>query len=116
MYIYLFFDGKLENVLKEAICSLNQEVQLTDNKPVQVALECKINNPQKDYTSFMLFQSEEITGIPFDDEVLLDPIKTEKAIKAGYLLDFSKGGNKAVPPMFTSSLIEGSKCSENGKF
>ena len=115
-FIYLFFDGKLENELKEATCSLNEEVKLTDNKPVQVALECKISNLEKEYTSFMLSGSEEVSGIPEDNEVLLDPVKTEEAIKAGDLLDYSLESNQVVPPMFAPSSVEGSQCSQNGKF
>jgi len=79
LFVYLYFDGKLENELKEAICTLNKEVQLKNNKPVQVALECKITKLEKKYTSFKIFESEEIAGIPYDNEVLLDPIKTEEA-------------------------------------
>ena len=115
-FIYLFFNGKLENELKEAICSQNQGVQLTDNKPVQVALDCKISNLEKQYSSFVLFESEEVSGVPYDNDVLLDPVKTEEAIQAGDLVDFSKEENQVVPPIFTPSSIESSKCSENGKF
>ena len=98
------------------MCSLNQEVKLTDNKPVQVALECKIYNLEKEYTSFMLFDSEEVSRIPENNEALLDPVKNEEAIKAGDLLDYSLESNQVAPPMFTPSSVEGSHCSQNGRF
>lgn len=79
-------------------------------------MDCKISNLEKQYSSFVLFESEEVSGVPYDNDVLLDPVKTEKAILAGDLVDFSKEENQVVPPIFTPSSIESSKCSENGKF
>ena len=54
----------------------------------------------------MLFDSEEVSGIPENNEALLDPVKTEEAIKD--LLEYSLESNQVTPPMFASSSVEGS--------
>jgi len=115
LFVQLYFDGELENEIKEAICTQNKEVQLKNNKPVQVSFECKITKLEKEYTSFSLYRASLMDKVPYDDEVLIDPVKTEEAIKEGTLLDYSLESNQVVPSIFEPTSVEESKCSLNGK-
>ena len=64
----------------------------------------------------ILSHSDYVAGIPYE-EILLDPVKNDKAIKDKILLDYSLDGNKVkLPPLFTPSGIDGSNCEKKGEF
>ena len=67
----------------------------------------------KEYESFELYNSEDIAGIP-EYEILINPVKTEEAIKNGTLFDYSLEENKnKLPIFFTVESINGT-VSEKG--
>ena len=111
--------GKLDPELSEAKCTVKEGIEPSgDNGKVQAEYTCTIANldDKKEFISLELSSSEDIAGIP-EDKILLDPVKTEKAIKEGLILDFSLEENKnKLPIMFTPSSIDGSKCYEKGEF
>ena len=81
--LYLILSGGvMDTILSEATCTLDQAVD-PDGKQAQADFSCKIPDldETKTYESFELYDSEDIVGIP-DDEVLLNPVKTQEAIEA----------------------------------
>ena len=110
--------GKLDPMLSEAKCNVKEGIEPSGDKgKVQAEYTCTIANldDTKEFISLELSSSEDIAGIP-EDKILLDPVKTEKAIKQGLILDFSLEENKnKLPIMFTPSSIDGSKCYEKGE-
>ena len=88
--LYLILSGGvMDTTLSEAICTLEQAVE-PKGKQAQADFSCKIPDldETKTYISFEFYDSEFIVGIP-DDEVLLNPVKTQEAIEAGNLTDYS---------------------------
>ena len=64
-----------------------------------------------------LNSSKFVAGIPEDDETLLDPKLTEKAVTNKELLDYADEKNKnKIPITFTFTKIDQSSCSEDGSF
>ena len=62
--------GEYENDLKEVICSLDQEVIFTGNKPFKSLLNVKFHL-NKEYTSFTFFDSDDMADIPYDEDYSL---------------------------------------------
>jgi len=113
-FIFLISGGVRETKLREVKCVLGTGVTLPlGQKLVQAPFSCSISGLEKEYTSLEINYSDEIAGIP-DDDVLLDPVKTEEAIKNKKLTDFSE--DPSVPSSFTSGSVDGSKCAEKGEF
>ena len=85
----------MDNILSEATCTIGQAVE-PEGKQTQANLSCKIPDldETKTYKSFELYNSEFIVDISDDDEVLLNPVKNQEAIKNGALLDYSLEENK----------------------
>ena len=101
--------------LKEALCYLEEDVVI-ENEMKLAKFDCEIGNINKEYSSFVYNSSDDIKGIP-DDDVLLNPVLTEKSISKGQLSDYSdeKTANN-VQAEFTSNSIDSSDCSKSGKF
>ena len=107
----------MDNILSEATCTIGQAVE-PDGKQTQANLSCKIPDldETKTYKSFELYNSEFIVDISDDDEVLLNPVKNQEAIKNGALLDYSLEENKnKLTLYFTVESINGT-ASEKGEF
>ena len=85
----------MDNILSEATCTIGQAAE-PEGKQTQANLSCKIPDldETKTYKSFELYNSEFIVDISDDDEVLLNPVKNQEAIKNGALLDYSLEENK----------------------
>ena len=93
-------DGTMDTNPTEAKCILNESITL-EGEQTQADFECNITglNETQEYKSFKLYDSKDIAGIP-EDEILLDPVKTEEAIKDGILLDYSLEENKNKFPIY----------------
>ncbi|MBR4634369.1 hypothetical protein IKO50_05520 [bacterium] len=107
----------MDNILSEATCTIGQAVE-PEGKQTQANLSCKIPDldETKTYKSFELYNSEFIVDISDDDEVLLNPVKNQEAIKNGALLDYSLEENKnKLTLYFTVESINGT-ASEKGEF
>ncbi|MBR4634367.1 hypothetical protein IKO50_05510, partial [bacterium] len=115
--LYLILSGGvMDNTLSKTICTLDQAVD-SEGKQDQADFSCKISDldETKTYVYFELYDSEFIVGIP-DDEVLLNPVKTQEAIEAGNLTDYSLEENKnKLPTYFEVESINGA-VPEEGEF
>ena len=84
IYLYLYLinkNEKLDENLREANCSLNNDIQIKNFIQGNYICEIKIKNIAKDYSSFILSSyNNTIKDIP-EDKTLLNPVETDKAIK-----------------------------------
>ena len=115
--LYLILSGGvMDTTLSEATCTLDQAVD-PDGKQAQADFSCKIPDldETKTYESFELYDSEFIVGIP-DDEVLLNPVKTQEAIEVGTLTDYSLEENKNKLPIYFQTESNNEVVSEEGEF
>ena len=99
----------------EIQCQLVETVEVNDGETKQATFKCEKTGLNKSitYTGLRLISSEDIAGIPYDDETLLNPALTDEAIKNGDLKD---ANNSVVPPSFEFEKLDTQKCSEDGKF
>ena len=98
-------------------CTLPSDVALPSGAvSVQANYQCRLENVNatEGYTSLRLNSSNDITGIPTEDETLLNPVLTDQAIQNKEVKDCSK--DASVPPTFNFDSIEQSTCSRDGKF
>ena len=98
-------------------CTLPSDVSLPSGvESVQANYQCRLQNvnASEGYTSLRLNSSNDITGIPTEDETLLNPVLTDQAIQNKEVKDCSK--DPSVPPTFNFGSIEQSSCSIDGKF
>jgi len=98
-------------------CTLPSDVTLPSGAvSVQANYQCRLENVNatEGYTSLRLNSSNDITGIPTEDETLLNPVLTDQAIQNKEVKDCSK--DASVPPTFNFDSIEQSTCSRDGKF
>ena len=72
-------NGEREDKSTEVICTLVNNITLDNEKSQQGDFNCSKKNLTEEYYSLRLNNSDTITGIP-QDEILLDPILTDKAI------------------------------------
>ena len=107
--------GMDENA-KEVTCVPQNVEKPEANKTVQVIFNCKLSglNESEGYTSFRLNSSDNITGIPTDNEILLNPILTAEAIKNKEIKDYSK--DSSIPPIFIFEGVDPANCTNDGKF
>ena len=119
IFVFLILqNGQMDTAETQSICTLNNDVVETEQGLVQADFSCVITqlDESKSYSSFKLGHSDNLEGIP-SDETLLDPVKTQKAIEEGTLLDYSSEENKEkVPIFFESQKINLDNCMENGEF
>ena len=89
-YIYLYLDGGVrDDALREVKCVAEENVAPTVWFPVQAPFKCSITGLNKQYHTFKFSSSEFISGVPFDNPTLLDPVLTNEAIQKGEILDYS---------------------------
>ena len=115
--LYLILSGGvMDNTLSKTICTLDQAVD-SEGKQDQADFSCKISDldETKTYVYFELYDSEFIVGIP-DDEVLLNPVKTQEAIEVGTLTDYSLEENKNKLPIYFQTESNNEVVSEEGEF
>ena len=117
MDVNLIKNGEVENYSRTAVCLLNNKIIIEDNEPKQGDFSCTIENIEEinNYNSLILNQSEYISGIP-KDNILLNPVLTDKYIGLGKIKDFSKNNNTNNAPSFNSTSIDNTNCDEDGSF
>ena len=102
---------------QEVTCTVEKPVEVVDGKPVQADYKCELKDLKDEIVSLKLNSSEDIVGIPFDDEIALNPVTTEEAIKREELPDFSLPANqKKIPPVFKFNSLNVDKASTDGIF
>ena len=103
----------MEEVGKKVECKLEKDAEPN----TQANFKCELAGLEKEegyYTSLRLNSSEDISGIPMEDETLLNPVLTQEAIEKKEIKDCSK--DPKVPPSFVFRAIEQSHCKTDGKF
>ena len=117
--IYLFLEGGVkEEKTRQAICKPEEAVKPSPGKPMQSPFKCEIKGLEgKKFHTFNFFSSEFISGVPFENKILLDPVLTAEAIKNGTVEDCSLPEVKdKVPTMFVIESIDGTSCESKGTF
>ena len=108
-------NGEMEDFTREANCILESTVETIEGYSVQADFKCTLTGLEEEYYSLRFNHSDFISGIP-NDEILLNPVLTEEAIKLGKIIDYSLQENKGedqIPSSFISLNIK-DNC-ENGK-
>ena len=108
-------NGMDENAI-DITCSLTSAVSIdNEGESKQAIFICERSglDINEEYSSLRLNSSEDIAGIPEDDEILLNPALTDEAIKNGEMKDAK---NSKVPPTFILNTIETQNCANDGKF
>ena len=107
----------MEESTKEANCKLKKAIPDPNGAVLPADFECSISKdiltPNVEYISFRLNSTEQVAGIPTEDEVALNPVLTDEAIKKEEITDVSK---VEVPPTFVLTSINQDTCSQDGKF
>ena len=106
---------------KEVECKIQSAVTLGDNDQAQAEFLCEIEDAGIEYTELELSYSESIAGIPYDDETLLNPKKTDDAINDPdselFGRDYSdENYGNFYPLMFSISAINSSQAADEGIF
>ena len=105
--------GEMEEEAKTAECTISSAVNPSEGQVVKVIYECKIESLEEVYTSLRFNSSEDIAGVPTEDEVALNPVLTDQAIENKEVID---GEEAVVPPTFVVDEEDHSECSTSGKF
>ena len=107
----------MDDETKEIQCTLESDVdEPSEGESSQGNYKCELSglNTSINYTSVRLDSSDDIVGIPTDDETALNPALTDEAIKNGEVKNCTK--DSSVPPTFSFKEINSTQCSTNGKF
>ena len=96
--------GEVEKNSREIPCVLNANITPADGETIQGTFECSLDETEEIYS--LRLNSSDSFSIP-TEEVLLDPILTENAIRKGKILDFSLEENKRkMPPIFKFNKMD----------
>jgi len=116
LFVNLIGLSGMEEETTESQCTLSSAVTVTGQTAVQANYGCKIEgvNETEAYTSLRLNSSNDITGIPTEDDVALNPVLTDQAISNNEVKDCSK--DSSVPPTFGEIEVDPSNCKAQGKF
>ena len=106
----------MEEEARNVECKSQKDVTPTEGTSIQVEYDCELSglNESEGYTSLRLNSSDDVAGIPTDDDVLLNPVLTEESIKNNEIKDCSK--DTSVPPTFVLDYVNQSNCENDGKF
>lgn len=116
LLINLIGKSGMKEEATEITCTLQENVEPKEGKSLQANYKCELSglDQAEEYTSIRLNSSEEIAGIPTDDETLLNPVLTEEAIANEEIKDCSK--DSSVPQTFVFESLELGECAKDGKF
>ena len=116
LFVNLIGLSGMEEETTESQCTLSSAVTVTGQTAVQANYGCKIEgvNETEAYTSLRLNSSNDITGIPTEDDVALNPVLTDQAISNNEVKDCSK--DSSVPPTFGEIEVDPANCKAQGKF
>ena len=104
--------GNMEEEGRTAICTLSESANPSNGVSIQIRYECKIEELEEVYTSLRYNSSQNIAGVPTDDEIALNPVLTDQAIENQEIIDYQA---IEVPPTFIINSIDHSNCSSTGK-
>ena len=104
----------MEDTATEIECKLEESVEVKEGDTQQASFKCELTvDPKIVYSGLRLNSSEEIAGIPSEDEILLNPALADEAITNGELSDAKKTN---VPISFEFESLETQTCNKDGKF
>lgn len=97
------------------VCTTQSDFNVKNEETQQALFLCKmeVSDKSKIYTGLRLINSEEVAGIPYDDETALNPALTDEAIKNGEIKDAK---DSPIPPTFEFEIIDNKTCNVDGKF
>ena len=102
----------MEEEARPAICTISSPINPSEGQVVKATYECKVESLEEVYTSLRFNNSDDIAGVPTDDEVALNPVLTDQAIENNEVID---GVKAVVPPTFVIESEDHSECSSSGK-
>jgi hypothetical protein len=105
----------MNDTATEIECKLEESVEVKEGDTQQASFKCEKTglDPKIVYTGLRLNSSEEIAGIPSEDEILLNPALADEAITNGELSDAKE---TKVPISFEFESLETQTCNKDGKF
>lgn len=109
IYVNLIKDGFKEKKVTMANCFLTEDIIGV----AFVKFSCTIENVTDDITSLVYYFSENVTGVPNDDD-LLNPILTDKLIEAKKISLINT--SKPIDNIFNIELIRERNCDKTGRF
>ena len=113
LVVYLLTKDGAEEDKTDFTCTLKEEVDVKDGQTKQANFKCEKGElDHKDYTGLKLVSSEDIAGIPTDDDTLLNPKLTDDEIAAGLIKNCT--ADSSVPPIFEVEKV--GECDKTGKF
>ena len=116
LFVNLVGKNGMDENATDITCSLTSAVAIdNEGESKQAIFICERSglDINGEYSSLRLNSSEDIAGIPEDDEILLNPALTDEAIKNKEMKDAK---NSKVPPTFILNTIETQNCANDGKF
>ena len=116
LWVNLIGINGMEEEARNVECKSQKDVTPTEGTSSQVEYNCELSglNESEGYTSLRLNSSDDVAGIPTDDDVLLNPVLTEESIKNNEIKDCSQ--DTSVPPTFVLDYVNQSNCENDGKF
>ncbi|MBP5700157.1 MAG: hypothetical protein J6W71_04850 [Methanobrevibacter sp.] len=107
----LTLDGAEEDTT-DIECILQEDVNVKDGKTLQANFKCEKSELDGKYIGLKLVRSDDVAGIPTDDDTLINPKLTDDAIAAGLIKNCT--ADPSVPPIFDAEKV--GECDESGKF
>ncbi len=107
----LTLDGAEEDTT-DIECILQEDVNVEDGKTLQANFKCEKSELDGEYIGLKLVSSDDVAGIPTDDDTLINPKLTDDAIAAGLIKNCT--ADPSVPPIFDAEKV--GECDESGKF
>ena len=109
--------GETEENSRNVSCTLQKDVKPVDNNSMQAVFNCQYSGLTDQYISLRLNNSENIVGIPTNDETSLNPILTDKSIEKGEKLNYTDEKNiDTIPASYIPESIDQNQCKTNGVF
>ena len=109
--------GETEENSRNVSCTLQKDVKPVDNNSMQAVFNCQYSGLTDQYISLRLNNSENIVGIPTNDETSLNPILTDKSIEKGEKLNYTDEKNiDTIPASYIPESIYQNQCKTNGVF
>ncbi len=118
IYIYLYLErGVKEKDPRPANCTLLKDIIDPKSDSKQAPFECRIDGLDKQYHTIKFSSSDDVAGVPFGNEILLDPKLTDEAIKNKTLPNYTETSEKdEVPMLINVTSIYTDDCKSNGSF
>ena len=116
LYVNLIGKEGMEENATAINCTAQEDYSIGDQLSIQAIFICSLEDVDEtqEYTSLRLNSSNDITGIPTEDETALNPSLTDQSILNNEIKDCST--DSSVPPTFTSQLLQSENCETNGQF